>query len=79
MAKNKSVKARRETGSVVTTPSWFGSHATMVVDHTEFNLTLADDEVLCKDDSHYYVTKKNRLDTGCADPSRYSGKSVNVG
>ena len=65
-----------------TTPSRFGSHEEMVVDHlsipewnADMNLTLKDGEVVCKDDSHYYITSRKRLDTGLADPNRYSKKS----
>ena len=53
----------------------------MVVDHlsmpewnADMNLTLGEDEVLCRDDTHYYITNKNRLDTGLADPNRYGKK-----
>ena len=75
LMENKMVKGRRhETGKTVTTPSWFGSHSSMVVDQTQENMTLSDDEVLCKDDKGYYVTKKNRLDSGLADPNRYSDR-----
>jgi hypothetical protein len=73
----------RDTSKGWTTPSRFGSHSSMIVDPTsvpEWNknmsLTLADDEVLCEDDSHYYITKKNRIDSGMADPSRYSKKVI---
>ena len=74
MAKNRT---RHQTGNSVTTPSWFGSHASMVVDHTEAQISgcdvnLSEDQVLCKDDRGYYVTQKNRLDNGLADPKRYS-------
>jgi len=31
-------------------------------------------EVVCKDDRGYYITYKNRLDNGLADPKRYSNK-----
>lgn len=61
----------------VTFPSRYGSHATMVVDLEGDEAgkaflgdrVLAEDEVLCKDEQ-YYVTFKNRLDTGAADPNR---------
>lgn len=67
---------RHETGKRITTPSWFGSHASMVVDCNDpevegFNFTLSEDQVLCKDDTGFYVTLKSRLDTGNADPARY--------
>lgn len=65
-------KSLHDIGRKITTPSAYGSHASMVVDHKEFKLELNDDEVLCKDDNSYYITKKNRLDNGLADPNRYS-------
>jgi hypothetical protein len=50
-------------------PSQFGSHASMVVkEETE---QLADDKlVVCKDAYGMYVTEKDRLDCGLADPNR---------
>ena len=76
MARNRT---RHQTGKSVTTPSWFGSHASMVVDHSELqiggkDIRLSEDQVLCKDDSGYYVTEKNKLDNGLADPNRYSNR-----
>lgn len=60
----------------VTTPSLYGSHQSMVVstDGNGFNYKPKENEVICKDDTHYYVTTKNRLDNGLADPNRYSSK-----
>ena len=65
-------KKRHETGRTITTETWFGSHASMIVDHTEFGLELKDNEVLLKDDTHYYITTKDRLDISIADPNRYA-------
>lgn len=78
MAKNKPSKKRHETGRTITTPSQYGSHSSMVVDHTQFGLTLNEDQVLCKDDTHYYITEKKRLDNGLADPNRYGNPSATV-
>ena len=50
--------------TVVTTPSFHGSHASMVVEELE------DGKVLCKDDRGTYTTLKERLDNGLADPAR---------
>ena len=50
----------------------------MVVDHTGIsgiNVNLNEDEVFCKDDIGYYITNKNRLDNGMADPNRYGNES----
>tara|TARA_R100000008_G_C3577779_1_gene166353 strand:- start:1623 stop:1877 length:255 start_codon:yes stop_codon:yes gene_type:complete len=77
MAKGKS--GRHVTGRSITTPTWFGSHASMVVDHSEIQIggkdvRLSEDQVLCKDDNGYYVTEKKKLDSGLADPNRYSNR-----
>ena len=76
MAKSKNSKRRHDTGRAITTESWFGSHTSMIVDHTQFNLELADNEVLLKDDTHYYITTKDRLDIQIADPNRYSKRNT---
>jgi hypothetical protein len=80
MAKSK---RSRDTSKGWTTPSRFGSHSSMVVDPNEvpawkknMNAKLAKDEVMCEDDDHYYITKKNRIDSGMADPNRYSKKVI---
>ena len=76
MAKNR---IRHQTGNSVTTPTWFGSHASMVVDHSEVQIgdtdvKLSEHQVLCEDDNGYYVTEKKKLDNGLADPNRYSNR-----
>lgn len=69
----KSVKSTKNDRSVtITTPSFYGSHASMVVDPSDFDVELKEGEVICKDDKHYYITLKNRLDNGSADPNRYA-------
>jgi len=78
---NKRTGQRHVTGSSVTTPSWFGSHASMVVDHSEvqiggYDVILSEHQVLCEDDSGYYVTEKKKLDNGEADPNRYSNRRL---
>ena len=77
---------RHSTGNIITTKSWFGSHADMVVSPEEYHEnslriykdrgihTILECEVVCKDDRGYYITYKNRLDNGLADPKRYSNK-----
>jgi len=59
---------RHVTGTNITTKSWFGSHAEMVVEELE------DGKVVCEDDRGKYVTFANRLDSGLADPNRQSPK-----
>ena len=75
MAKSKK---RHDVGRVLTGPTAFGSHSEMVVDHSSFNLTLDDNEVVCKDGDQYYITTKDRLDNGLADSRRYSVKKVEI-
>ena len=48
----------------ITTPSVFGSHKSMVVSEND------DGSVVCRDDRGEYVTAKDRLDNGLADPNR---------
>lgn len=57
-------RGRHVTGSDITTKSWFGSHADMVVEE------LSDGKVICEDDKGKYITYMNRLDNGLADPRR---------
>ena len=52
-------------------PSRYGSHASMV---SEWVRPLDGDKVVCEDEKGLYVTDKNRLDTGCADPKRWASK-----
>jgi hypothetical protein len=77
MAKYKQQQKQYEAGRTITTKSWFGSHADMVVDPSIFAsggamATLKDDQVFCQDDKGYYITEKCRLDNGMSDPNRYS-------
>ena len=86
MTKYKRKIIQRSIGSAVTTKSWFGSHAEMVVGLEELQASeffstgegrywvIEDYETVCKDDTGYYVTDKDRLDNGLADPNRYSAK-----
>ena len=57
-------RSRHVTGNTITTKSWFGSHTEMVVEDRE------DGTVVCEDDRGKYVTYKDRLDSGLADPCR---------
>jgi hypothetical protein len=47
-------------------PSVFGSHAIMVHEEHDDGTT-----VTCRDEFGLYITQKNRLDDGMADPNRY--------
>jgi hypothetical protein len=55
---------RHVTGKMITTKSWFGSHAEMVVEELE------DGKVVCEDDNGKYITFADRLDNGLADTRR---------
>lgn len=77
MGKPRNVsKARHDSGIKITTKSPYGSHADMVVNHEEYEVELQSDEVLLQCDTHFYITKRKRLDDGLADPARYSGKKL---
>lgn len=62
----KASKKQHTTGINITTPSQFGSHASMVVGEAD-----TEGMVVCKDDRGEYITFANRLDNGLADPRRY--------
>jgi len=68
MAKYRPQSKGHESGREITTKSWFGSHADMVIEELE------DGKVVCKDDRGTYTTYKTRLDNGLADSNRYSNK-----
>jgi|GEM_PF-2669035 len=71
------MKTKNDRSVKITTPSFYGSHSSMVVDPADFDVVLKDGEVICQDDKHYYVTLRNRLDNGSADPNRY-GSNIKV-
>jgi hypothetical protein len=79
-------KKRHETGNTITTPSQYGSHKSMVVDPEQYvsakdnvsAVSCGPGVVLCKDDKGFYITLEDRLDSGLADPKRYSGKRLNL-
>lgn len=75
MAKLKTPK--HDTGKIITTPSSYGSHKSMVVDTPE-NLTLSEGYVVCQDDLGMYITEENKLDNGLADPNRYGDRTKRV-
>jgi len=52
-------------------PSRYGSHASMI---SEWQRPLDEGLTICEDEKGYYVTEKNRLDSGVADPHRWAGK-----
>ena len=58
-------RSRHVTGNTITTKSWFGSHAVMIVEE------LDDGLVVCEDDKGKYITNHKMIDSGLADPNRY--------
>ena len=78
MAKSRGSRARHETGKATIGKTPYGSHAELVVDHTVFGLTLSEKDVLCEDQNGYYVTPKERLDNGLADPNRWGSKRLTL-
>ena len=67
MAKSRNTR-RHVTGTTVTTKSWFGAHADMVVEE------INEKEVMCEDQNGRYKTLRDRLENGLADPNRYSNR-----
>lgn len=67
-----------QTGTHITTKTHFGSTGDMVVDHTKYKLDLCQSMVLCKDDRGFYITEKNRIDNGMADPNRYANENKRI-
>jgi hypothetical protein len=64
---------------VYKTPSLYGSHASMEVSDDELTQEVRDwlsehGEVALRDEKGVYTTEKKRLDTGLADPRRYSDR-----
>lgn len=73
MSKKYKTNARHESGRTITTKSPYGSHSEMIVE-TDIKLLL--NEVVCKDDEGLYITTKDRIDSGLADPNRYGNRRV---
>lgn len=80
MAKNFIKPRKHETGRTITTKSAYGTHSNMLVTDEEVLKRLHFDEfetvqlVLAQDDEGYYITRKDRVDSGLADPNRYASQ-----
>jgi hypothetical protein len=75
MAKKIFKLPKHETGQKITTKTFFGTDSSMVVQDDDENvkgIKLEAHQVVCKDDRGYYVTTKNHVDSGLADPNRYA-------
>lgn len=73
MAKKFYKAPKHTTGHSVTTKTHFGSTSDMIVELA--GITLDNNEVICKDDIGYYITSKDRINSGLADPNRYANTS----
>lgn len=79
MARKLFKPRQHESGSIVTTKTHYGSDSSMVVDLSQYKpISINTDEVVCKDDRGFYITKKNRINSGLADPSRHSDEKARV-
>jgi hypothetical protein len=67
---------KHQTGRTITTKTPYGSTGDMVVtDETILSKVEIDDgSILLKDDEGFYITYKNRVDSGLSDPLRYSSE-----
>lgn len=67
-------KKEKDNVRNIDTPSPYGSHSSMVVDidREAKGHNIPTDKVICKDENGYYITFKNRIDNGMADPCRYA-------
>lgn len=77
MAKGYVNKRQHQTGRTITTKTPYGSTGDMVVTDDSILSKIQIDEncLLLKDDDGYYITMKNRVDNGLADPMRYCEKA----
>jgi hypothetical protein len=72
MAKQK--HKDKDSVRTITTPSPYGSHSSMAVDIEKIaeGHNVPKDKIICEDEKGYYVTYKNRIDSGLADPCRFA-------
>jgi len=82
MAKKIFKPRLHETGTVITTKTAYGSTSDMVINIDDYacdsNISLAEDQVICKDDRGFYITLKNRIDNKTADPNRYANEKARI-
>lgn len=73
MARQIRTGKKHETGRTISTPTPYGTTSDMLVTEEDIlsKVSVAHDCVLAKDDGGYYITPKNRVDNGLADPSRH--------
>jgi len=73
----KSMTKKTEDKVAFTTPSRYGSHAAMI-DNEQTEQLKDKNLVVLKDDAGSYVTERKRLDSGGADPNRYSLQETRI-
>lgn len=87
MAKKYYKAPVHQTGTNITTKTHFGSTGDMIIDHTKYtyyennsNIILDEEngEVICKDDRGFYLTFRNYIDSGLADPNRYANSFMRI-
>lgn len=79
MAKKYYKAPKNLTGKTITTKSAFGSDSSMVIQASKYgDQNLLDEQVICKDDDGFYITNKNRIDSGLADPNRYANSAARL-
>jgi hypothetical protein len=73
MAKKYYKAPKHFTGRTITTKTPYGTDSSMVISDEKIisQISLSDNTVLCKDDIGYYITFKDRVDSGIADPLRF--------
>lgn len=80
MARQLASRVKHDTGNKVTTKTPYGTTSEMVV--TDENIlskvNVPEHHVLVKDDTGYFFTMKNRVDSGLADPNRYANTLRNI-
>ncbi len=73
MARKLFKPRQQESGTIVTTKTPYGSASSMIVDMSKYKpISVGADEVVCKDDRGFYITKQNRINSGLADPNRHN-------
>lgn len=79
MAKKHYKAPLHQTGTTITTRTAFGSDSDMIVDLSSYKpISIGNDQVVCRDDRGFYITQKNRIDTGLADPNRYANTKSRI-
>jgi len=70
---------KNQTGTIITTPSAYGSHKSMIISEEELENhpdrdKISENQVICYDPDRKfnYITDKWRIDNGMADANRYA-------